>query len=73
MTPPENLQENLPEKVAAAEEQLKAYAPYFEAERKKDSSFAQELGDTAVDLVTDTDAVSMVGRGLKSAAEGALD
>lgn len=73
MTHPEPLPENLPEKITSAEEQLKAYAPYFEPERKKDSSFAQELGESAADLVTDADALAMASRGLQSAANGALD
>jgi hypothetical protein len=73
MTHSEPLPENLPEKITSAEEQLKAYAPYFEPERKKDSSFAQELGESAADLVTEADVLSMAGRGLQSAATGALD
>lgn len=73
MASPELLPKNLPEKITAAEEQLKPYAPYFEPERKKDSSFAQELGENAADLVTEADVLSMAGRGLQSAATGALD
>ena len=67
------LPENLTEKIAAAEEQLKAYAPYLEPERKKDSSVAQELGETAADLVADADVLEIAGRGIQSVASGAVD